>query len=42
VSSGFFYWIPSMVDFPGLDGVLGNTGYIYAMRAAIADDHSTF
>lgn len=37
VSDGF-YWIPSVIDFPGIDGVLGDSkGNIYAVQATIAD-----
>jgi hypothetical protein len=38
-SSDSFYWIPSVANFPGVDGILGDTdGHVYAIQAMIADD----
>ncbi|EIM92703.1 uncharacterized protein STEHIDRAFT_164937 [Stereum hirsutum FP-91666 SS1] len=38
--SDSFYWIPSVMDFPGIDGVLGNTERnIFAVQTTIADGH---
>ncbi|KIL58556.1 hypothetical protein M378DRAFT_170456 [Amanita muscaria Koide BX008] len=34
-----FYWFPSVVDWPGIDGVLVNGNDIYALQATIADTH---
>jgi hypothetical protein len=35
-----FYWIPSVANLPGVDGVLGDTdGHVYAIQAAIGHDH---
>lgn len=40
--SDSFYWIPSTINFPGIDSVLGDTsGNIYALQATIADDHTS-
>jgi hypothetical protein len=37
-----FYWIPSVVNFPGVDGVLGDTeGHVYTIQATIARDHKS-
>lgn len=36
-----FYWIPSAVNFPGVDSVLGDeSGNIYALQATVAGEHS--
>ena len=32
-----FYWFPSIVNFPGVDGVLFNDDDIYNIQATIAD-----
>lgn len=38
--SDSFYWIPSVMDFPGIDGVLGDTERnILAVQTTIADGH---
>jgi hypothetical protein len=34
-----FYWFPSVVNFPGIDGILVNGNNIYALQATIADTH---
>ena len=35
-----FYWMPSATNFPGVDGVLGDTdGHVYAIQATISEDH---
>ena len=35
-----FYWIPSVVTFPGVDSVLGDSnGNLFTFQATIADDH---
>ena len=34
-----FYWFPSIINFPGIDGVLVNGNNIYALQATIADTH---
>ena len=41
VCNGFpsFYWFPSVVNFPGIDGILVNGKNIYALQATIADTH---
>jgi hypothetical protein len=37
-----FYWKPSVANYPGVDGVLGDTGgNIYAVQATIAGDHTS-
>jgi hypothetical protein len=37
-----FYWMPSVVNFPGVDGVLGDTdGHVYTIQATIASQHSS-
>jgi hypothetical protein len=37
-----FYWIPSAVNFPGVDSVLGDTdGHVYTIQATIADKHTS-
>jgi hypothetical protein len=37
-----FYWIPSVVNFPGVDGVLGDTdGHVYIIQAIIANTHTS-
>lgn len=41
-SSDSFYWIPSVINFPGVDGVLGDIkGNLYAVQATIARDHKS-
>jgi hypothetical protein len=41
VCNGFpsFYWFPSVINFPGIDGDLVNGKNIYALQATIADTH---
>ncbi|KAF9012152.1 hypothetical protein BDZ89DRAFT_912053, partial [Hymenopellis radicata] len=35
-----FYWMPSVVDFPGIDGILGDVnGDVFALQATTAADH---
>ncbi|TFK46876.1 hypothetical protein OE88DRAFT_1739204 [Heliocybe sulcata] len=34
-----FYWCPSVANFEGVDGALGDNENIYAIQATIADDH---
>jgi len=35
-----FYWIPSVVNFPGVDNVLGDSeGNLFTCQATIAHDH---
>ena len=34
-----FYWFPSVVNFPGIDGILVNGENIYLLQATIADTH---
>ncbi|KAK7058389.1 hypothetical protein VNI00_002023 [Paramarasmius palmivorus] len=34
-----FYWIPSVIETPGIDGVLADTDNIYALQAAIMAEH---
>ena len=34
-----FYWFPSVVNFPGIDGILVNGKNIYLLQATIADIH---
>ncbi|KAH9930687.1 uncharacterized protein B0H18DRAFT_1093567 [Fomitopsis serialis] len=37
-----FYWFPCVSNFPGIDGVLGDTdGNIYTVQATIAEEHPT-
>jgi hypothetical protein len=37
-----FYWIPYSANFPGVDGVLGDTeGHVYAIQATIAREHKS-
>jgi hypothetical protein len=37
-----FYWMPSVVNLPGVDSVLGDgSGNIYAVQATIASDYSS-
>lgn len=37
-----FYWMPLVIDFPGIDGVLGDTDHnIYAVQATVADKHKS-
>jgi hypothetical protein len=37
-----FYWIPSAANFPGIDGVLGDTdGNVYTVQATIASHHTS-
>ncbi|KZV91207.1 hypothetical protein EXIGLDRAFT_693938 [Exidia glandulosa HHB12029] len=42
-ASSSFYWIPSVVNFPGVDGVLvtvdGDEKNLYAVQATIAEEH---
>ncbi|KAF9012132.1 hypothetical protein BDZ89DRAFT_916736, partial [Hymenopellis radicata] len=36
-----FYWMPSVVDFPGIDGILGDiNGDVFALQATTAADHA--
>ncbi|KAK7025327.1 hypothetical protein VNI00_016109 [Paramarasmius palmivorus] len=38
--NGSFYWMPSVSNFPGIDGVLGDTACnLYALQATIATEH---
>ena len=39
--SSFFYWMPSVTNFPGVDGVLFNPHHIFTLQASIADSHSS-
>jgi hypothetical protein len=40
--SNSFYWIPTVANFPGVDGVLGDTdGNVYTVQATIAEDHNS-
>ncbi|KAF9017595.1 hypothetical protein BDZ89DRAFT_960923 [Hymenopellis radicata] len=35
-----FYWMPSVVDFPGIDGILGDiNGDVFALQATTVADH---
>lgn len=34
-----FYWIPSVMNFPGIDGVLGVGKNIFTLQASIAEDY---
>jgi hypothetical protein len=34
-----FYWFPSVVNFPGIDGILVNGKNMYLLQATIADTH---
>jgi len=34
-----FYWFPSAINFPGIDGILVNGNNIYALQATIVDTH---
>jgi hypothetical protein len=37
-----FYWMPSVANFLGIDGVLGDTeGHVYAVQATIASTHTS-
>ena len=37
-----FYWIPFMANFPGVNGVLGDTdGHVYTIQATIASTHTS-
>jgi hypothetical protein len=37
-----FYWMPSVINFPGVDGVLGDIdGNIYVVQATIAGEHGS-
>lgn len=37
-----FYWMPSVINWEGIDGVLGDTdNNVYAVQATIASDHSS-
>lgn len=37
-----FYWMPSVINFPGIDSVLGDTDQnIYAVQATVADKHKS-
>ena len=39
---GDFYWIPSVVNFPGVDSVLGDrNGNLSTFQASIAKDHKS-
>lgn len=41
-ASEAFYWMPSVINWEGIDGVLGDTdSNIYAVQAAIASDYSS-
>jgi hypothetical protein len=41
-SNDSFYWIPFMANFPGVDGVLGDTdGHVYTIQATIANTHTS-
>ncbi|KAI0693527.1 hypothetical protein C8T65DRAFT_64068 [Cerioporus squamosus] len=33
-----FYWLPSVADYPGIDGVLADSANVYAVRATTADE----
>ena len=40
--SNSFYWIPTVANFPGVDGVLGDIdGNVYTVQAAVAQDHNS-
>ena len=40
--SGAFYWLPSVVNFPGVDSVLGDiNGNLFTLQATIAGDHKS-
>ncbi|KAE9410777.1 hypothetical protein BT96DRAFT_237712 [Gymnopus androsaceus JB14] len=36
-----FYWIPSAINFPGIDAVLRDRKNLFALQASIANDHKT-
>ena len=37
-----FYWIPSVINIPGVDSVLGQSdGKLFIIQATIADDHKS-
>ena len=39
---GDFYWIPSVVNFPGVDSVLADSrGNLFTFQATIAKDHKS-
>ncbi|KZV80339.1 hypothetical protein EXIGLDRAFT_781105 [Exidia glandulosa HHB12029] len=41
-ASTSFYWIPSAIDFPGVDSVLGDgEKNLYALQATNADSHKS-
>lgn len=41
-ASEAFYWMPSVMNWEGIDGVLGDAdNNIYAVQATIASDHSS-
>ncbi|KAE9397363.1 hypothetical protein BT96DRAFT_1036312, partial [Gymnopus androsaceus JB14] len=37
--SNSYYWLPSVMNFPGIDGVLGHERDIYTLQASTAADH---
>ena len=40
--SGAFYWVPSVANLPGIDGVLGDgDGNLFTIQVTIAEDHSS-
>ena len=36
-----FYWLPSVANFVGIDGVLADSANVYAVQATIADEHGS-
>ncbi|RPD53459.1 hypothetical protein L226DRAFT_466652 [Lentinus tigrinus ALCF2SS1-7] len=34
-----FYWLPSVSDFPGIDGVLGDSANVYVLQATVAGEY---
>ena len=39
---GSFYWVPSVANFPGIDGVLGDEdGNLFIIQGTIAGDHKS-
>lgn len=36
-----FYWIPSIMNFPGIDGVLGAGKDIFTLQASVAEKHGS-
>ena len=37
-----FYWMPSVINLPGVDGVLGDAqGNLFTVQATIANDHKS-